>query len=337
VRGRWLPDIASALAVVIIAAFAVRPYVQTARAAWGQITKSVIAEYQRGNHLAVDPTRTYAETSLHWVFWYIGVPAVALGTLGAAVLVRRCLRGQAPAWTLPFMTFAWTIVTFLYQPAITPDQPWASRRLVPAVLPGFILLAVWASAWLTSWLREHGFAGVPSAGLAGCCAAALVLLTAMTTFGLGVKNGGPAGLRPTAKGLAFKTTYAGELGAVDQLCAAIPAGSPVVFIDGALADRFTEAVRGMCGDPAARATTTIWAPSVTSVRQVVRGIQRTGRRPVLLAASASEFQPYRGLPYRGLVRKVMTLSTTMDDSTLMGPPRNTVPLYSNIWMWEPTP
>ena len=32
-------------------------------------------------------------------------------------------------------------------PAITPDQPWASRRLVPAVLPGFILLAVWALSW----------------------------------------------------------------------------------------------------------------------------------------------------------------------------------------------
>lgn len=332
VRGRWLPDAAAALAVLVVAAFAVRPYVQTKRTPSDYITESVIAAYQRSNHLPVDPTRTYAEQSLHWVFWYIGVPAVVLGTLGAAVLARRCLRGQAPAWVFPLMAFAWTIVTFLYRPAITPDQPWASRRLVPAVLPGFILLAVWASAWLTGWLHEHGFAGVPSAGFAGFCAAALVLPTTMTTFGLGIKNGGPLGLRPTADGLAFKTTYGGELGAVDGMCAAIPSGSSVVFVDGAVADRFTEVVRGMCGDPAARATLTLAHPKVSSVKEVVRDIQQAGRRPVLLAASASELKPYRGL-----VRKVMTLNTTMDNSTLIAPPRTTRPLRLSVWMWEPTP
>ena len=32
-----------------------------------------------------------------------------------------------------------------------PDQPWASRRLVPVVLPGLILCAMWAAAWLPGW------------------------------------------------------------------------------------------------------------------------------------------------------------------------------------------
>ena len=96
------------------------------------------------------------------MFWYIGLPAVILATVGAALLSRRCLRGQAPAWTLPLITFAWAIVTFLYRPAITPDQPWASRRLVPAVLPGFILLAVWASSWLVGWLDGMVTPGCPA-------------------------------------------------------------------------------------------------------------------------------------------------------------------------------
>ena len=74
------------------------------------------ASMQRADHLPVDPTRLYYEISLHWVFWYIGVPAVVLGTLGAALLSRRCLRGRAPTWTLPLMVFAWTIVTTLYRP-----------------------------------------------------------------------------------------------------------------------------------------------------------------------------------------------------------------------------
>ena len=131
VTGSFLPNAAAAAACVMTLAFIVRPYVQTTHAAATAATRQVVASFQRDNHLPVDPTRTYYEISLHWVFWYIGVPAVLLGTLGAAVLARRCLRGRAPAWTLPLMTFAWTIVTTLYRPAITPDQPWASRRWSP--------------------------------------------------------------------------------------------------------------------------------------------------------------------------------------------------------------
>ena len=51
------------------------------------------------------------------------------------------MRGQSPVWVLPLLVFAWTITEFLYRPAITPHQPWASRRIVPAVLPGLILFA----------------------------------------------------------------------------------------------------------------------------------------------------------------------------------------------------
>jgi hypothetical protein len=332
VKGRWLPDAASALAVLIVAAFAIRPYVHKARAAMNQATEQAIAGYQRSNHQPVDPSRTYAEMSLHWVFWYVGVPVVILATVAAALLSRRCLRGQAPAWTLPLVTFAWTIVTFLYRPAITPDQPWASRRLVPAVLPGFILLAAWASSWLVGWLNEHGYAGVPSIGSGIVLAAALVLPPSMTTFGLGVKTGGPLGITLTTDGVAFKTTYGGELGAVDGMCAAIPKGSSVVIIDGPVADRLAEAVRGMCGDPTTRVTPSGRPPDASVVQSIVQGIQQAGRRPVLLAAKASELTPYHGL-----VRKVMTLSTTMDSSTLMGPPRTTGPLKLSVWMWEPAP
>lgn len=329
VKRRWLPDAASALAVLVVVAFAVRPLVQTVRSRMSAPSKQVIASYERDNHLPVDPTRTFAEQSLHWVFWYVGVPAVILATVGGALLARRCLRGQAPLWTLPLMTFAWTIVTFLYRPSITPDHPWASRRLVPAVLPGVILLAVWASSWLVGWLREHGYGGVSSIGSGIVLAVGLVLPAAMTTFGLGVRTGGPLGVTLTADGLATKTTYGGELSAVNGLCAAIPDGSSVIIVDGPVADRFTEIVRGMCGVPAARITPSGHAPDASVVQPVIRDIQQAGRQPVLLAATASELRSYQGL-----VRKVMTLSTTEDSNTLMTPPSTTKPLKLSIWMWE---
>ena len=187
IRSDWLPNAAAVLAVLILIGLAVRPYLQPVR------HRSAV---QAAAHVRVNPQSVFWAMSLDWVFWYIGVPAVLLGTLGAALLARRCLRGRAPGWTLPLMVFAWIIVTVLARPAIVPNQPWASRRLVPGVLPGLILLAVWAVAWLAGWLRQRGYDRVIQAGLVTVCSVALVLPAAVTSFGLGV------GHRRAARGAA---------------------------------------------------------------------------------------------------------------------------------------
>src|SRR5215831_16247422 len=215
VRGNWLPNAAALLPVVVVILFTARAYLH-------QVSNQPIQATATSQQLASWVVQYYM-ISLRWVFWYAGVPAVLLGTLGAALLARRCLRGQAPSWTLPLMVFGWIIVTVLYRPAIYPDQPWASRRLVPAVLPGLILLAVWGSSWLVSRVRRPGHHRVAAGALAAFCAALLLVPPAVTTFGLGIRHGGPLGVRPVAHGLAVKRTYAGEIAAVNRLCAAIPA------------------------------------------------------------------------------------------------------------------
>jgi hypothetical protein len=327
----WLPNAAAVAAVVVVAGFTLRPYVQTVRAKSNSFFESIMVGYQRANHIPVAPERLYYEQSMHWVFWYIGAPAVILGTLGAALLARRCLQGRAPTWTLALMIFAWAIVATLYKPAITPDHPWASRRLVPAVLPGFILLAVWGSDWLLRWIRRAGIGRVLHAGLATCCVVALLLPAAITTFGLRIRSGGPAGIRFVAEGLAAKTTYRGQIPAVRHMCAALPRDASVVFIDsgsGGAADRLTQVVRGMCGVPAAR----LDHARAGTVRQVVRGIEQAGRRPVFLAGVRA-----RLVPYGGQIRQVMRLRTTMDQNALTAPPLHTLPLNVTVWMSEPLP
>jgi hypothetical protein len=328
VRGRWLPNAAALLVFAVMGGFAIRPYLQTVRAASDSVTKAVMTEFQHADHLPIDPTRTYAETSLHWVFWYVGVPCVVLGTLGAAVLSRRCLQGRAPTWTLPLITLAWATVTFLYRPAITPDQPWASRRLVPAVLPGFILLAVWASSWLIGRLRSMGTERVLQGGLAACCAAILVLPPAITTFGLKLRSGGPVGLRLVADGVAFKKTYQGEIAAVNRMCAAIPRDSTVIVVSGGVGGKLSEVIRGMCGNP----TADIADSYPDRVKRVLRDVEQAGRRPVLLAAGRPAL-----VRYGGQIRQVMALRTTWDAHTLTTPPLGTWPLNVNVWMSEPAP
>jgi len=312
---RWLGTLAAILPFVVLAGFAARSHFQP--------------DYVKDQ---------YVQLTLHWVYWYLGGPAIALAAVGAAILGYGCLRGRWPAWALPLMMFCWSIVLFLYRPGITPDQPWASRRLVPMVLPGFITLAVWALAWacgkirrgevpwasraaaLPGWLTGSR-RGLIAAGVASVCALLLLVPTA-------------AG----ARGTALKRTYTGQVGAVYGLCDQIPSDASVLIVDGPLADRMSEVIRGMCNVPVARFpdNTNVYkdpaAPTAT-VANAIASIERIGRKPVLLAGNTNELAPFTG---EGTVTHPVNLKSTMDGRYLLTKPYNIGKEDLSIWMWEPT-
>jgi len=321
-----VPDLLAVVVVAVVVAFAVRPLVQTVRGETDPVTIAFITEVQKLAHLPVDPTRTYAEDSLYWVIWYIGVPAVLLATFGAALLVRRFLRGSALTWGLPVMVIGWSVVVTLWRPGIVPDQPWASRRLVPIVLPGLVLLAVWASAWLVGRARERAAGPAARGAIAGCCAVALLLPTAATTFGLALERTSHGRLKAVAAGLAFKRTDTHEIAAVNKLCRAIGPRAAVVIIDPLTADRFTQIVRGMCGVPAARMA----APTPALVAQVTQGVQQAGRRLVLLAGQEAQLTPYGGA-----IHRVVYLATRQDEHRLTQPPTTTWRILYQVWLSHP--
>jgi hypothetical protein len=196
------------------------------------------------------------------------------------------------------------------------------------VLPGVILLAVWALSWLVWHLRGMGLHRAVYGGIVFCCLAALVLPAVFTTFGLDVDRGGPLRITLAANGMALEKTYEGELYAVRHMCAKIPSDSSVVILDGPTADRFTEIIRGICGDPAAR----INSPTRALVKQVISGIVAAGRRPVLLGSSTPQL-----VPWGGPMQPIMNLQTTVDPSTLTTPPTGTVPFDWGMWISEPRP
>jgi hypothetical protein len=319
---RWATA-AAMVPVVITAGFLIRPYVQTVRRRGTSGAVHAMAKIQARQHLPIQPHRLYYELSMHWVFWYIGVPAVLLATLGASLLVRRCVRGQAPAWTLPLMTFGWIIVTTLLRPSVMPDQPWASRRLVPAILPGFILLALWAISWAHGWLKLRGAEPVVRAGLVTLLTASVIIPTVQASFGFVSRNGGPVGVRLVATGLADKATFTGELGAVNGLCAAIPPTSSVVFVSFDSSQLFAQVVRGMCGVPTTAAART----TARAMRRLIAGIRAAGRQPVLLGRSRASVKNYGGQ-----FEQVLRLRTRSAPSTLTKPPRFTLRLNKNLWI-----
>ncbi|MEU4536166.1 hypothetical protein AB0G15_15000 [Streptosporangium sp. NPDC023825] len=314
---RRLPEIAAGLVALVAAAFAARPWLETVVrhpvTRDDQTTAEFIKGVQRINRLPLDGSRLYYENSAHWVIWYIGLPAALLAVLAAVVLTRRLVRGTAPGWLLPLAVIGWTTVTTLYRPGITPDHPWAARRLVPVVIPGLILLAVWGLRWTRDRARRSGYGQGARRGLAAA-GAVLLLVPPVITSG----------------GTAFSPVDRGELAAVETMCAALPPRASVLVIERVTAARFTQVVRGVCGLPAARLT--IYRsdiPRSADVARLAARVRAAGRTPVLLAAESRQLSGY-GVPVH-----IMNLRTRQDDRSLVDAPNGTWSLAADVWMTVP--
>ena len=310
----WLVRALTALPFLVVTVFIIRPYVER-------------------NWRALQ----YAPLSLHWIYWYTGVSAIAFAVIATAMLGRRCVKGEAPVWVLPLLTFAWAILWFLVRPAITAHQPYASRRLVPAVLPGLILLAVWLAAWLGKRSRVVHLVNVPDylrraprTFVIACCAGAIFLPPMIGNFGLSLSG---------SDGLALQRAYVGEIAAVDKVCQAIPPHSSVLIADFMLNWQWAENIRGTCGVPVAAVQTVVpgantapgWNASPAAMLADVRAIQKVGRHPVVLAATSEELSQLGN----GAVNLVMDQNTSIDEHQVFGTPRNTLPQRFTVYSWEP--
>jgi hypothetical protein len=333
---RWLPEACAVLSLLALIGFAVRPYVQTVRGHPGVGARHFIASLQRLQGLPLDPTRLYSEQTLYWVIWYIGLPTVLLGAFGLALVARRCLRalltwrdpkGVWRAWGLPLGIISAGSAVVLWYPDIVPDQPWASRRLIVMAIPGLIIFSLWAASWLARRARDRGARPV-TAGVAGVfCVAAMLVPTISTTFGVGLTHSGKSGgLTPFAQGLARSRTGAGEIGAVADLCAQIPANASVVIVDWTTASQFSQVIRGMCGVPVA------WMAGQPrpAVDAVIGSISAAGRRPLLVAGTRRKLAGYGGAPVR-----VLDLDTTEDPHELIQLPTTPQQVHYQVWITSP--
>jgi hypothetical protein len=306
----WLLKAMTILPFAVVSIFIIRPYVERD---WAALQD--------------------APLSLHWIYWYTGASTIAFTVIAFAILGRRCVKGEAPVWALPLMTFGWAMVWFLLRPAITPHQPYASRRLVPDVLPGLILLAVWLAAWLARNSRVVHLVNVPDflkrsprTFVIACCAGAVFLPPMIGNFGLSLTG---------SDGLALQRTYVGELAAMDKLCQSIPKGTSVLIVDNIMMQEFGQPIRGMCDVPVAGAVTTPAGSNTVTDATIladVRAIENSGHTPLVLGVTSSELEPLLG---KGTVKLILDQHTTIDEHDMSGTPRNPIPQTFKAYSWEP--
>ena len=214
------------------------------------------------------------------------------------------------------MMAIWTIVTVLYRPAVAPDQPWASRRLVPFVLPGLILGGIWAAAWLKEQAAELGRTRATAVTIASCCAASMLIPTALTTLDLSFTKANGV----DAHGMAFRKIGTGELTAVGKLCRRI---GP--------APRWSSSTSSPpTGLPRSSAASATPPPRSSAIPARSARSSRASRRPA--AAPCCWPRTKIELPGSPAPREVVNLLTTQEAHNLTAPPTRTWLIHYTVWM-----
>ena len=284
-----LPQRATVAAGVLIAAtfaFLVsRPLWLTAR---GQYLGGIL-EVQRRAGEKLDGNRSYTENTVKWLAMYLGWPTVLLGVVGYFLLVRRSIRTRSLA--MVGMLTAGLALTLLYlmSAQITPDQPWASRRYVPVVIPLLVIAATYTLCVLlrrpAAWLRAVGVAG----------ALAMIVLPALVTAPL-------AGLREEVP----------QLAQVKRVCAQVAPGGAIVEVEGTAWTSYGQTFRSYCNVP----TIGLDRPTAGQLAVVRQAVASHGRTLYVLSTNPTAIHLAAG----AVPSPFSEVRTTRWPSTLYNPP-----------------
>ena len=214
----------SALCVALLAFWLIRPLWLHYRLTTSHPYQVLVSQLQAQEGLEVDPTRSYDEYSLWWFAWYFGPLMIALMSIGIVLLLRRALPGRDPGvWALlvPVLGVA---ALYLDLISISPDQPWAFRRVLPVVTPGLVIASVLVIERLWVMPRRRWMSRV-----------AAVILIIMAGLGLRISWSAP---------LVTTTHLGGVKAETAELCAAVR-GHDIVVAE--VSDNGAATLKMVCG------------------------------------------------------------------------------------------
>lgn len=313
----WLPRATGAITALALLLLVTRPLWQTVRQSAADSGARVVAVLQQAQGLPVDGGRTYAESTVPWLAWWVGWPVLVLAAVVAILLMARAAQhwvdeSVLPPWVGPLLIGLGSTVLTLYRPGITPDHPWADRRLLVA-LPFVIVLGVAAAAQLSRWsTRRMPFLVAPALSV-------LVGLVVLV----------PTGLATWPH--RAERVEAGSLAAVEQACAAFEDGDVVLALDDRAANEWPQVLRGQCDVPTIATTAALRrdpAALVAAVQQANSLVAAAGHQLVLV--SARDVGALDAVGATG-IRQVVDAEVLEDPRLLEERPEDLVPLSVSLW------
>jgi hypothetical protein len=284
---------ALAIAVLLLAVFLVsRPF-------WYVSHHDLDIPLVRGLQAAAgnpqDGTRDYGEQTTNWVAWYIGPVMAVAGVAGVALLSPRAARQKDLLLVPGLLVVVGTCLVFLTRPSIVPDQVWASRRLLPVILPGLAILGVVALERFFAWKRLNH----PYRIFAVLLLVPLILVP------------------PILISYPFwkVRTYVPQLAQVNTFCEALPERAAVIWV-GDMSQRAVQTTRAFCDVPAKGAAKL----DQETLQQIAENTEARGYTVVI----ALEAKDTRSLPPNSAAGLISAVQYNTMPNTLYAPPKDPV-------------
>lgn len=169
----------------------------------------------------------YSQETVNWLAWYLGPVMTAMGAVGLAYAAAKASRAKDLLLVPAVFVIGGTALFYLAKPNIAPDQLWASRRLLPVILPG---IAVFGALALD---RLYGLRKLAGRDAYGKAAATLLAMLALA---------GPLFISLPFLFTREDTWYE----PVASMCAKLPKRSAILWVGTARA-RFLEPTENICG------------------------------------------------------------------------------------------
>ncbi len=264
--------------------------------------------------------RTYAENTMGWISWYIGMPLLAIGVVGLAIAANKSMKDKRLLIFPGMLVVGLTCIMYIVDPRITPDHIWASRRFVPVILPGLVIFGVYA---LEKTVDKY----VDLKNRANQIFLALFLVF---VFMQPLLISRPF-LRVREKG--------NDLMAVNALCQNLPKNAEVIWLGSSLELDASHTVRVFCGvrsigysfkySPSYTVDKTL---DKTVLSQIYRDLTQQGYSPIM-ALHGSQKTQLSG----SVVRNFSPVTVYIDkqiEKTLTDPPRNVLTFADSVELSE---
>lgn len=252
---RWRAWLAAIAVLVLGVFFASRPlwYEPLAKNSNG-----IVSSIQRLSGDKIEP-RTYAELTTYWVSWYIGPLLAAFGLLGLVVASYKGMRDKTLLLLPALAVILGSCLVYFVAPNITPDQPWAARRMLPVILPGVAIFGAYALALAYEKMKVAPWVKAASAAV-------------VSTLILAV----PISVSSPILTVPLKAQYqiAGDA------CEALPKNSAVVLA-GLARLTMVQPVRSFCGVETYNYAAGTDKPSKENLRKIAKKARENGKLPVL--------------------------------------------------------
>jgi hypothetical protein len=289
----WRPAVALILVLLMAVGLASRPFWYVSH---GDADNALVRSMQFGQGKVVDGTRDYAEQSATWVGWYMGPALAALGVGGLALASAQAVRRKDLLLVPGVLVVAGTSLVFLTQPSITPDQIWATRRLLPVIMPGLAVFAAFGLDYL--WTARlpfvRGAFKKPVWSLGVVAIFAPLLFISYPAFGA--------------------QTYASELRQIRRVCETLPENAAVVWV-GIMRENALQTTRTFCDVPSMGARSF----GQTALATAAATARSRGYEPVIAITPETQVQT----PAFARATVVSVENYALMPSTLYAPPRRT--------------